>query len=252
MEDNAVALHLIDQGPRELAIEKWHQHVAAVNEMNLGSERGEGAGIFAANGPRADHGHGLGDIHQVQQSIGVINSWAERKDGRANRRGACCNQNVVAANQHFSVVTGRVCLVLILRLASGNRPHPNRVRVFERRVSKEDVGVERIELLSEHGIQTAFHGALVPQEIANRRFSADRQVHSVEVSGPQPRQGHGRLAKRLAGDRPSVGPRAAEFMMPVDKCHGLAQYAGRRHPAETGGATTDDDQIILSWAYDSS
>src|SRR5208282_1420346 len=247
VEDDAVALHLRDQGPRDLAVEKRHQHVAAVNEMNFGPERGERAGVFAADGPRADHGHGPGEIDQVEQRIGVINSRAVRKHRGANGRRAGSDQDVLAADRQFSIVAGRVGLVLILGLALGYRPHVHRVRVHERCVSEEDLGVEGIELLGEHRIQAALDRALMPQEVADGCLPADREVHAVEISGPQSGQGHGRLAECLAGHRPRVGPRAAELMVPVDQRHGLAQDAGRRHPVEAGGTTADDDQIIRLW-----
>ena len=247
MEDDAVALHLRDQGAGDLAVQKWHQHVAAVNEMDLGPQGGERAGVLAADGARADHGHARGDVHQVEQGIGVINPRAVGKHGGANGRRTGRDQDVLATDRQFTIVAGRIGLVLICRLALRYGLHAHRVRVNKRRIAIEDVGVEGIELLGEHRIQAALDVALMPQEVGNGRLAADRQVHAVEISGPQSGQGHGRLAECLAGNRAGIGPRAAELMVAIDECHRLAQDAGRRHAVEAGGTAADDDQIISLW-----
>ncbi len=80
------ALHRRLERLRNFGVEERQQLVAPVDDVDLRAERGEGAGVLAADHARADHRHRLRNAVELQDRVGVVDlALAEGKKRRAAR-----------------------------------------------------------------------------------------------------------------------------------------------------------------------
>ena len=88
---------------RDLLIEERQQLVAAINDPDLGTQSGEGTGIFAADDSCTDDGHRAGKPLELEYFVGVMNPvMFERKARRTDRRGAGGDQDDIAPEEHIA------------------------------------------------------------------------------------------------------------------------------------------------------
>ena len=74
MKLHAVRRHRLGEGAGDFRVEKRHQRVAAIDEMHLDAERGEGAGVFAADHAAADDDELLRHRRELEDFVRVVHA----------------------------------------------------------------------------------------------------------------------------------------------------------------------------------
>ena len=103
--------------------------------------------------------------------------------------------------------------------------------------------------LVEYVVQTVLNVALMAQEIANRGFPAQGEIHAIKVAGPHAGEGERGLAECLAGNSSGIGARATQFVVIVDDGDFLSERSGGGGADDTGRAAADDDEIVVRGGF---
>ena len=99
---HAVGGHGVGQATGDFRIEKRHQRVAAVHQMHFGAQRGERAGVFAADHAAADHDELFRQRLEFEDFVRVMHAVVlEGKLRRSQWRRTRGDQNLLAVNQFF-------------------------------------------------------------------------------------------------------------------------------------------------------
>ena len=92
--DAELPVHGLLQRTRHLVVEERQQLLAAVDDPDVGPQRGERAGVLAADDPRADDGQRPGQPIELEDRVGVEHPRVvEGEPGRPDRRGAGGDQD---------------------------------------------------------------------------------------------------------------------------------------------------------------
>ena len=95
MKNNPIPLHHTGQHTGDFGVQKGKQRVTPVHNMNLRAERGERAGVFAADYPGANHRHLSRQAVKIENRVRIVNLWTvEGKRFGTNRRRSDRDQDV--------------------------------------------------------------------------------------------------------------------------------------------------------------
>ena len=81
---HAVRRHRVGERARDFRVEKRHQRVAAIDQMHLDAERGERAGVFAADHAAADDDELLRHRRELEDFVGVVHAVVARRETPAD------------------------------------------------------------------------------------------------------------------------------------------------------------------------
>ena len=185
-------MHRLFQCARHLAIEERHQLVAAVDDPDLGAQRGERAGVLAADDPRTDDGQRPGQPIELEDRVGVEDPGVvEGKTWGPNGRGAGGDQDRLGAQLDLVVapvscrssrIAGYCPAVSTASPVIGH--DADRVGIDERgHAAVQDHAIPGKVPLDPLAL-VGRDPPLVEHEIGHGRLAAKREVHAVEVAGP--------------------------------------------------------------------
>ena len=191
---DAACGHRRGQGAGNFAVEERHEDVAAIDEVRFHAERGEGAGVFAADHAATDDDEFLWHRLELEDFVGVVDAFIlKRKFRRAQRRGASGDEDFLRPEPRFNaVVHDEQC-----------------VWVHEARVAGE-AHVAQGETLLGATTLPGGHALLVPHEFSDGRLALEREVHAEEPPRSPAGKNQRRLAQGLARDRAGIDARAAD------------------------------------------
>ena len=107
-------MHRVLQGARDLVVEERQQLVAAVDDPDLGPQRGEGAGVLAADDPRADDGQRPRQPLELEDRVGVEHPGVvEAELGGTDGRRPGGDQDRLAPQVDLVVAGGLVVVVVV-------------------------------------------------------------------------------------------------------------------------------------------
>ena len=99
VKSDSAALKRTHQCLGNFRIQKRKEDIAAVEDMNLGAERIEGAPVFSSDHTGPDDHQSLGNAVQLQDRIGIVNfAVTERKNVGMNQRGTGGDEDLFAAS----------------------------------------------------------------------------------------------------------------------------------------------------------
>ena len=163
---HAIFDHRRFENLRDLLVEERHQAVTTIDQVHLDPERGEGAGIFAANDAAADDDELLRHRLELEDLVGIVDAVVvERELRRPEGRGAGGDEDPVAAEQDFPV--------------AGVDAHGVRVDEAARTANSRHAAL--IEPRLDAGAVRRSDIVGVPHEIADRRFALERKIDAVQL-----------------------------------------------------------------------
>ena len=199
----------LDHG-RELLVDARQQAVAALDQHDLGAQRGEEAGVLGSDHAAAHDRQRRRHAVEVQDAVAVDHVRIARGDAaRRRRRGTRGDQEHLGAQSADD---------LPLRIGHGDR-----LRVLEgggARDQRDRVAVEVTANLPRLPVRDVLQAA---HQLAQALLAVQPQAHSVELAAPESRQVQRGLAQRLGGERPGVDRRAADVRRALDQGHALAE-----------------------------
>ena len=193
---HAVRGHGVGQAAGDFRIEKRHQRVAAIHQMHFGTQRGERAGIFAADHAAADHDELLRQRLEFEDFVRVMHAVVlEGELRRSQGRRTCGDENLLAVNQFFRAA--------FTHNPDGMRIHETRCAVELGHAAQRQPRLDPLPF-------TVRHLFLVPHEVGDGGFAAERKVHAMKSARAPARKHERGFAQRLAGDGAGVDARAAD------------------------------------------
>jgi hypothetical protein len=119
------------------------------------------------------------------------------------------------------------------------------VVIRERRVPIMNVNPGTLEHLTYGPVEPRLHIPFVTKEICNSCFSAEREIHAIEISKPRARQCQSCLAECLTWCSAGVDTCTAEFPVAVNESYAPSEVGGGNRTGDSGWAATDHNQIIV-------
>lgn len=228
MELHSVCRHGFGQGRGYLRIQERHQYLAAIHQMHLHTQRGEGPGILAADHSTANDDHLPRDLREPEDLIRIMDAIViERKLGWPQRRGAGGDQDLRAAQNGLPILP---C-------------HPHRMGFDKAGSAAETRHAASLQLLLQACPLPGGHGLLMTHEISDGGLPLQGEIHAEESARAPTAQHQRGLAQRLARDGPGIDPRASKESGHLHQRGTLPQEARGGRGTGTGGTTPDDDEI---------
>ncbi len=238
-EANAHRFHAGLQGTGNLRVQAADQAVAFLDDRDPDTQRGEDAGVLAADHAAANNQHGLGDFVQGKDRVRIIDARVvERESRRPVGIGARRQQNDLRLN--------REC-------GAAFRLDPDGMRIHKRCAAGVQGHIVPFEVVQNPRPFGFLYHTFAHQKIANghTRFQT-AEIQTEQLPLPKPCQEKRCLPKRLGRHRSRVGRRAAQehhflnegdFFSEVSclRCTLLARWPG-----------SNDNQIIFFGGHGSS
>ena len=232
VEAHAVGGHRVGEAARDFRVEKRHQRVAAVDQMHLDAQRGERAGVLAADHAAADHDELLRHRLELEDLVRVVHAVVlEGKLRRPQRRRTRGDEDLLAADQRLRAASPAIRIVC----GSTKLAVPWNL-VTPRSASRASTPLPF----------AVRHLFLVPHEVGDRGLAPEREVDAEEPARAPAREHERGLAQRLAGDGAGVDAGAADARRLLDEGDFPAEEARGDGAARAGGAAAEDDEIESS------
>ena len=212
-------------------IKKAQQTIPAVNKCDPHSQRGEDAGVFAADHSAANDEEAIRKLPDIEDRIGVektgivprIVSRAVRMRPRSEEN-RCCSECVGCAIRTLNM--HRV----------GIQQGPDSLECGN--TMALHVGVDTGTLLSAHivemGEETCGVDALIGIE-----------AEPIEFAFTESRKVERRLAERLRGESACIRRSTTRKWFPLNECDFLSKISRLRSPLLAGWAGADDNEVVV-------
>ncbi len=231
MELDPEALHPVRQRVRHLGVEEAQQPVTALGQRDPDAQRGEHAGVFAADDAAAGHEHRRRDFAEVQDVVRVIHARVvEGEIRRVKRVRASGDEHLV----RVQVRRGRVA-----------RRDRDRVRVHERRETGVEVNAVALEVLHDARALGLHDEPLAVEKVARRERLLHLEMHRVQPALAEAGEVERRLAEGLGRQRAGIRRRAAEHGFLLDERDLLAEVSRLRCALLSSGAGADDHEVVM-------
>ena len=201
---------MVGQRVHDLAIHKGQEPVALVHQRDPDAQRGEQAGVFEADDPRADDRQSTGEVVEVQNIIADEDAVAVKGNVRVlGGNGADGDHDIVGC--HVAVA------------ASPHVGEPHRVRVEKGRLRRDDLHPVAHELGADDVNLVGHDMVGAEEQVGDGDVLLDSVGRPVQPALAVARQVQDGLAQRLAGDRSRVDADAAHHRLALHNRHALAQ-----------------------------
>lgn len=225
------ALHFQHEQRADLVIQKRQDLGVAVDEGNLGAERGKHCGVFAADDAGADDAERARDSFEGKNCVGIVDTLAvEGHVGGVIRRRTGGDQ-YEGGLQH---------------LRSVRRCHFDVMGIAQHGGAVDDVDLVAQEIVADLFALFAHDEAFVEKQIAGVGFVVEPRAHAEESGLRKTGQVQRGFLERLRRDGAGVDPGAAESRVLFNQRDATAVEGGvqgRFFATRTG---TDDNEIVGS------
>ena len=236
VEPDPVGRHRRLEGAGHLAVEERQQRVPPVDQMHLRPQRGERAGVLAADHPGTDDRQLSRQRLQLEDLVRVVDPVVvERELGRPQGRRPGGDQDVLAP-QHGP-----------RRVAAPTRRVWGSVKLAGPTNVSTRVSLSRDSIRRRSPVVTCPSWRMKSATVASRRSERSTPNSRRER---KPGQGQRRLPQRLARDGAGVDPRPADLRGLLDQGDPAAEQTGRGGPGRAGRAAADDHQVVKVSGHD--
>jgi hypothetical protein len=223
---------VVAQRVDDLGVDERQQPVALVDQGHAHAERGEDAGVLAADHPGADHRQGPRQPVELQDVVAGEDLLAVERDMAVARRlGAGCDDDLVRRDR----AGGGAVDVL----------EPQLLRPAEHRGRRDQLDPVAHQLVAGHVDLVLDDLVGAHQQVLHRDVLLDRVGRAVEFARAVARQLQHRFAQRLRRDCAEVDADPAEHGGALDDRDPLVELCALDRRPLAGRAGADHQEVVV-------